>query len=65
MKVYIYELGKSRGIVYANYKFEAEIDVAEHYSTNSDEVEIKLKEITNLEELREYTKGACKVIAFS
>ncbi|WP_179952828.1 hypothetical protein [Bacillus sp. AR2-1] len=56
MTVYIYELGNSKGIVYADNKFEEEIDVADYYSTNSDEEEIKLKEIINLEELREYTK---------
>jgi len=62
--VYVYSLNNSRGIVYEDNVYLAELTVAEFYNTNSDEVDIKLKEITSLEELREYTSEPGEVIAF-
>ncbi|HDR6827956.1 MULTISPECIES: hypothetical protein [Bacillus cereus group] len=64
MSVYVYSLNNSIGIVYEENEYLAELTVAEFYSTNSDEVDIKLKEITSLEELREYTSEPGEVIAF-
>ncbi|MCR6856600.1 hypothetical protein P5G86_24170 [Paenibacillus jamilae] len=64
MAVYVYSLNNSRGIVYEENEYLAELTVAEYYSTDSEEVNIKLKEITSLEELREYTNEPGEVIAF-
>ncbi|MFR9694845.1 hypothetical protein ACL02V_29470 [Bacillus mobilis] len=64
MGVYVYSLHNSRGIIYEENEYLAELTVAEYYSTDSKEVNIKLKEITSLEELREYTNEPGEVIAF-
>ncbi|EOP78917.1 hypothetical protein ACQVQY_27075 [Bacillus mycoides] len=64
MGVYVYSLHNSRGIVYEENEYLAELTVAEYYSTDSEEVNIKLREITSLEELREYTNEPGEVIAF-
>ncbi|MGM2748443.1 hypothetical protein BK718_33055 [Bacillus thuringiensis serovar andalousiensis] len=64
MAVYVYSLNNSRGIVYEENEYLAELTVAEYYRTDSEEVNIKLKEITSLEELREYTNEPGEVIAF-
>ncbi|KXY30162.1 hypothetical protein AT268_02790 [Bacillus cereus] len=64
MGVYVYSLHNSRGIVYEENEYLAELTVAEYYSTDSEEVNIKLREITSLEELREYTNEPGEVITF-
>ncbi|MED2037534.1 hypothetical protein P4V58_09915 [Bacillus wiedmannii] len=63
MAVYVYSFYDSRGIVYEDNEFKAKLTIAEYYSMVSEEVDIKLKEITNLDELREFIKEPGEVIA--
>lgn len=63
MAVYIYStVGNSKGIVYADYEFEAESMVADFYRIECENV--KLQQIESLEELREHVKKSGEVIAF-
>lgn len=63
MGVYVYSLNNSRGIVYEDNEFKAKLTIAKYYCVVSEEVDIKLKEITNLDELREFTNEPGDVIA--
>ncbi|WP_179877202.1 hypothetical protein [Bacillus cereus] len=63
MPVYVYSLHDSSGIVCEDNEFKAKLTIAEYYCLVSEDADIKLKEITNLDKLREFTNEPGKVIA--